>query len=279
MSVPENEWWTPWREIEGAELIHVDLRPDPEREAFAFSLLDDEEKARLRRFVVERAKRQFVLCRGALRIQLSQRLDCSNRPLSFDYLEHGKPVARVNGRRDTIGFNVSHGGRHGLMAFSERGELGVDVEERLPRRDLDGIGSKVNGPLERQTLAAAAGAQKVHLFYRLWSLKEALIKALGTGFSLNPSRFEVPEAMLEGARSSDFRFPHSPDSRWRLHDLGEPRFAAALAWRVHSCRSARCVASPIPPAMRLYRPWRYDRTDKERRKVTPPITSRADGQS
>ena len=110
----------------------------------------------------------------------------------------------------------------------------MDVEERLPRRDLDGIGGKVYGPLERRALAAATGTQKVHLFYRLWSLKEALIKALGTGFSLNPARFEVPAPMLEGARSGSFRFPHSPEGRWRLHDLGEPRFAAALAWRLSS---------------------------------------------
>ena len=235
MGAPENEWWTPWREIDGVTTFSMSTsRPNPEREAFAFSLLDDEEKARWRRFVVERAKRQFALCRGALRVQLSQRLDCPNRALTFDYLEHGKPVARVNGRRPSIGFNVSHSGRHGLMAFADRGGLGVDVEERLPRLDLDGIGGKVYGPSERQALAAATGAQKVHLFYRLWSLKEALIKALGTGFSLNPSRFEVPATMLEGARSSDFRFPHSPESRWRLHDLGEPRFAAALAWRLPS---------------------------------------------
>ena len=244
MSAPENEWWTPWREIDGADVLHVDLSPDPEREAFAFSLLDDEEKARWRRFVVERAKRQFALCRGALRIQLGQRLDCPHRALTFDYLEHGKPVARVNGRRATIGFNVSHSGRHGLMAFSHRDGLGVDVEERLPRRDLDGIGSKVYGPSERQALAAATGAQKVHLFYRLWSLKEALIKALGTGFSLNPSRFEVPGPVLEGARSSDFRFPHSPEYPWRLHDLGEPRFAAALAWRLPHADPRKAVETP-----------------------------------
>ena len=244
MSVPENEWWTPWREIDGADVLHVDLSPDAEREAFAFELLDEEEKARWRRFVVERAKRQFSLCRGALRIQLSRRLDCSNRALSFDYLEHGKPEARVNGRRVPLGFNISHSGRHGLMAFSHRDGLGVDVEERLPRRDLDGIGGRVYGPSERQALAAATGAQKVHLFYRLWSLKEALIKALGTGFSLNPSRFEVPGPVLEGERSSDFRFPHSPEHPWRLHDLGEPRFAAALAWRLPRADPREAVETP-----------------------------------
>ena len=60
----ESRWWTPWREVDGVEVLHVDLSPDAEREAFAFGLLDDQEKARWRRFVVERAKRQFALAAG-----------------------------------------------------------------------------------------------------------------------------------------------------------------------------------------------------------------------
>ena len=227
-------WWSPWREVEGVVVLHVDLRPDAEREAFAFGLLDDAEKARWRRFVVDRARRQLALCRAALRIELSERLGCSNRELAFDYLEHGKPVAKVKGRRAPGGFNVSHSGRHGLIAFAEQDWLGVDVEERIPKRDLDGIGARVYGRSEREMLRAAVGTQKVHLFFRLWSMKEALIKALGTGFSLNPSRFEVPEPMLRGVRSGAFRFPHAPAKAWRLHDLGEPRFAAALAYRLPS---------------------------------------------
>ena len=129
-------------------------------------------------------------------------------------------------------FNVSHSGRHGLIAIAEHGCLGIDVEERVAQRDLEGIGSMVYGPSERRLLGIAAGGDRVRLFYRLWSMKEALIKALGTGFSLSPSRFEIPGPMLRGARSGVFRFPHLPSQEWRLLDLGERRFAAALAYRL-----------------------------------------------
>ena len=228
------EWWTPWRVAEGATILHVDLTPDADREARAFALLDDAEKARWRRFAAVRARREFALCRAALRIDLCGRLGCANSALSFGYLEHGKPVARVDGVRASLEFNVSHSGRHGLIALGTHGTLGVDVEERIGRRDLEGIGSLVYGPTERRLLASAGDGEKVHLFYRLWSMKEALIKALGTGFSLNPSRFELPGSVLRGARSGAFRFPHAPSSTWRLHDLGEPRFAAAFACRAPS---------------------------------------------
>ncbi len=132
------------------------------------------------------------------------------------------------------GFNVSHSGRHGLIAIGGQGCLGVDLEERVPERDLEGIGGLVYGPAERRLLGNATGRERVHLFYRLWSMKEALIKALGTGFSLSPTGFQVPAPMLRGARSGLFRFPHLPSQSWRLLDLGEPRFAAALAYRLPS---------------------------------------------
>ena len=231
MAATNSRWWRPWREAEGATILHVDLSPDADREAYAFALLDDEEKTRWRRFLAERARREFTLCRAALRIALAERLGCADRALSFGYLEHGKPFARVKGRRAAIGFNVSHSGRHGLIALALHDWLGVDVEERVSRYDLEGIGSLVYGPTERRLLTGAGESRKEYVFYRLWSIKEALIKAIGAGFSLNPSGFEIPGPMLQGGRSGLFRFPHAPTESWRLLDLGAARFAAALAYR------------------------------------------------
>ena len=231
MTKTNSPWWSPWRGADGATILHVDLTPDADRVARALSLLDAEEMTRWRRFLSERARREFALCRAALRISLCERLCCENRALSFGYGEHGKPFARVEGQCARIGFNVSHSGRHGLIAIAAHDGIGVDVEERVAQRDLEGIGSLVYGPAERRLLAAA-GREKVHLFYRLWSMKEALIKAIGAGFSLSPSRFEVPEPILHGDQSGVFRFPHAPADEWQLLDLGEPRFAAALAYKV-----------------------------------------------
>ncbi len=234
MTSRHDPWWSPWRESADTLILHVNLRPDEEREKRALDLLDESERHRWDRFVVQRAKRQFSLCRAALRIHLCERLGCQNHELSFGYLEHGKPFAQVNGAPSPVSFNVSHSGSHGLIAFAEHDGLGIDLEERAPGRNFDGIGSSVYGPAEQRALTAAEGREKADLFYRLWSLKEALIKALGTGFSLNPSRFEVPRSILEGGRASMFRFPdRSPNPFW-LEDLGEARFAAAIAYRLPS---------------------------------------------
>lgn len=255
-------WWSSWREAGGLQILHVDLRPDRDREERAAALLDEHERARWSRFVVKGARRQYALCRAALRINLCERLGCSNGELSFDYLRYGKPFAKVNGVPSGANFNVSHSGEHGLIAFAERDGIGVDLEVRAPGRDFDGIGERVYGPTERRALSAAAGSEKAHLFYRLWSLKEALIKALGTGFSLSPAGFEVPEAMIAGARSAVFRFPHLPSDPYRLEDLGEPRFAAASAYRRQL--SGRAVTETAAPA---------SDTPGRRPRTAPPATA------
>ena len=116
----------------------------------------------------------------------------------------------------------------------------------MTQRDLAGIGAHVYGATERRALATAEGRRKTHLFFRLWSMKEALIKALGCGFSLDPTSFEVPGPMLDGARSGVFRFPHAPSSTWRLLDLGEPRFAAAVAYRLPASRFTEYTRPTVP---------------------------------
>ena len=236
MKTADCTWWRAFRTLDGIDVIHVDLRPDPDCEKEAAAWLDRAETERLRRFRITRPRRDFALCRAALRANLCDRLDCTNDRLSFGFHEHGKPFALVEGRAAPLGFNVSHSAPHGLIAFASlgwpRGRIGVDAEVFRRDRDFDGIAGTVCGPEEQAALAAAWGDGKVRLFYRLWTLKEALIKALGTGFSLAPTRFEVPAAMVHGVDSGGIRFPHVPADRWRLVSLPDTRFAAAIAYEV-----------------------------------------------
>lgn len=167
---------------------------------------------------------------------LCERLPCTNEELRFVALEHGKPAAFVGKTPVSASFNVSHGGNHGLIAFAPQGRLGVDIEERHLRHDPDGEIRKVFTPDEQDALASAAGELKTRLFFKLWTLKEAVIKALGTGFSLDTAKFELPRPMYrDGQRQARFelpplrQLPRHPRVSWRLDDLGTDDFAAAVA--------------------------------------------------
>ena len=224
------DWWQPFARLDDVDVVYVDLRSDAANEQEAWAWLDGGEQRRARRFQHVGARRRYVLCRASLRSLLCDSLGCSNRRLTFDAAEHGKPLATVDGRPAPISFNVSHSGQHGLIALASRGRVGVDVEERVPQRNLDTLVEAVFGPSERADMAAASGSRKLRLFLDLWTMKEALSKALGTGLSMDVASFEIPQAMREGAASGCFRFAEVPDVTWRLHNLGTERFAAAVAY-------------------------------------------------
>ena len=222
-------WWSPYRVAGDASVLHLDLRPCAGREQSALSWLDAAERARFRKFQHEGARRRFVLCRAALRAILCERLGCDNDSLTFGEGLHEKPFALVDGAPAQVSFNLSHGGRHGLIALAPAGRLGVDAEERTTRRDFHRLIDAAFGPNEQAALIDAQGRPKVKLFFRLWTIKEALIKAIGTGLSFDPADFEAPAAMRLGAACSNYRFPQIPNAEWSVADLGCEDFAAAIA--------------------------------------------------
>ena len=223
-------WWRPFTQFDGVAVVHVDLVPHEANESAAWAWLDAEERRRARRFQHVGARRRYVLCRASLRSLLCSALDCDNQRLTFDTAEHGKPFATVDGRPAPASFNVSHSGRHGLIALASSGRVGVDVEERVPQRNLDTLVEAVFGPSERADVAAASGSRKLRLFLDLWTMKEALCKALGTGLSMDVASFEIPRAMREGAASGVFTFPQLPDVAWKIENIGTEHFAAAVAY-------------------------------------------------
>ena len=225
-------WWEPFTQIDSVRVVHVDLTPHESRETVGSAWLDSAERSRSKRFQHAPARRRFVLCRAALRSLLCTDLGCDNAQLSFGAADGGKPFAVVAGRPVDFGFNVSHSGRHGLIAVAPAGRVGVDLEERVPRHDLDRLIEAVFGPDERTDLAAVAGDDRTRLFFRLWTLKEAVVKALGTGLSFDVSRFEIPASIRSGAEGGLFRIPQVADVQWRLSDIGDERFAAAVAQEI-----------------------------------------------
>ena len=171
------------------------------------------------------------MCRAALRAILCRQLGCSNERLSFGSSDHGKPFALVDQEPAAISFNLSHSAKHGLIAIVPRGRLGVDVEECAPRKDFDELSEAVFSPHEQSAFASVHGRDRVQLFFKLWTIKEALIKALGLGFSLDPSQFEVPQILHQG-KMSIFRFPQLPEVHWRVEYIGNEDFSAAIAHEV-----------------------------------------------
>ena len=101
------------------------------------------EEARARRMRSPRRRREFLVCRGALRRVLAGALGIE--PLAVPILAgaHGKP--RLDSPRPPAaslppaGFNVSHSGERFVVAVAIGMNPGVDIERIRPRRSLSGL--------------------------------------------------------------------------------------------------------------------------------------------
>ncbi len=228
--------WRPFENVGDVIVAYVDLLPNAGHEADALAWLNEEERLRWQGFRNPAPQRRFALCRAALRDVLCHYIKCSNEQLAFVTAKHGKPFAAVGGRPVGTSFNVSHSGQHGLVAVAPNGGLGVDIEERSPRRHLQGLIEAVFSPAEQAGFERLGESEKLLLFFRLWTLKEALVKAHGKGLSMDVSQLEIPLAMRRGEKSSTCRFPQIPGTTWHLEEISTDDFAAAVAIEVDSLK-------------------------------------------
>ena len=203
------------------------------------------EEALARRMRSARRRREFLVCRGALRRVLAGPLGIE--PLAVPILEgaHGKPSLAPDGR-PALGFNVSHSGERFVVAAAVGMEPGVDIERVRTRRSLSRLARRFFSPAEQEEVAAAPDPR--HAFYRVWTRKEAVIKADGRGVAIGLDRFDVnagePPALLHARWAGA-----APDeaARWSLHSLDAvPGYVAALA--VRSPAAAVVVRGAAPPS-------------------------------
>ncbi len=161
------------------------------------AVLDARERARAEEFTDETPRRRFIAARGLLRFTLAAATGGSAAALSFAYGPFGKPYLVENGKPHRLRFSLAHAGGLLALAWSCGGEVGIDIE--IPRaeitEDLDALMEHVLSGRERKRLRRLSPAARVAAFYRLWTRKEALAKALGAGFSI------APAAVAAGGRS------------------------------------------------------------------------------
>ncbi len=157
--------------------------------------LTDDERRRAKRFLAREHADAFVCVRSALRGLLGAYLGCFPSQPVLAAGRWGKPHLADSPLR----FNLSHSGEWAVFAFATGREIGVDVEQVRADRDLIPIAHRFFAPSEVECLSCLSASEQVEAFYRIWTRKEAVIKAHGAGLSLPLDSFAVsagPEARL-----------------------------------------------------------------------------------
>ncbi len=168
------------------ELWRVDLdRYQCDLEGGIFSA---EDRQRAGRFKFEVDRRRFLAARHALRHLLGRALGREPGALAFRADANGKPQL-LDARE--IEFNLSHSVHECLIGISAKRPIGVDVEVVRPVVDADALARRHFTASEFVQWELTPAAGRAREFLRCWTRKEACLKALGVGLSLQPSTIEV----------------------------------------------------------------------------------------
>ena len=188
----------------------------------AQALLSNDERARQQSFVSPELRRRFLAARAGLRTLLGRHLDRDPRSLSFATNAFGKPRLAGGG---PVHFNLSHCEERAVLAISNA-EVGIDLERERPIEHVD-LARRYFHPHEVAAITASPDeAEQRRAFFLIWTLKEAVVKALGTGLSTPLDSFEVaigPSAPVLA------RAPEGAPQAWWLHGAMADGYCCALA--------------------------------------------------
>ena len=214
--------------------------------AAAVSVLSEDEAAQYRRFHFERDARDYAAAHALLRTTLTRHDHRAPADWRFEKTAAGKLLLRDAG--SAIGsFSLSHTNGMVACAVTAAAAVGVDVECVDRGVDAGDLAARFFAPAEAAHLARLDADARREYFFDLWTLKEALVKALGTGMatSLASLAFSVHADRTVGLEAP----PEVEVNQWQFGLFAPgPKHRLAVAVRRSGSRPAELVCRSLADA-------------------------------
>lgn len=156
----------------------------------------DEERRIFFSYKVPFKKIEFLYGRLLSKKIISNKLNVEPSAVFFKKSELGKPyLDHVESEllsNYNLNFNISHTENIVAIVISNDVQVGIDIETIKPINTTIISDSGVFSKAEIDYINFGKDLNKLKRFYKIWTLKEAFLKAKGTGFNDNPNSFSVP---------------------------------------------------------------------------------------
>lgn len=156
---------------------------DPARNDAFEAMLSEEERARASTFTHDGRRRSFVLGRVAARTLLAERLGVDPVQVPLNVAQDGA----VDVGAAAVQLSIAHSGAHAVAVAAERA-VGVDLERIAPRHP--GLPRFILHP-EEYTAFDTLPLEQTQATILYWTLKEATLKAMRTGFRFSPKKLRL----------------------------------------------------------------------------------------
>jgi 4'-phosphopantetheinyl transferase len=225
--------------------IPLDAATAPDTNAIAE--LSERERERSALFATDALRNRWLHAHVAMRRILAREVDVAPALIAYEEGPGGKPHL-ASPASTGVEHNLSDSGDLALLAVSRAGPVGVDVEYMRPQRELEAIARSHFAPEEQAALSALPDGERFAAFYRIWTRKEAFIKATGTGLAYGLARFAVTHTARDARLT---RVAEGPPTAWSLRALAVPAgYEAALVSRAPALPHEERTWSGVTPGRR-----------------------------
>jgi 4'-phosphopantetheinyl transferase len=200
------------------------LAPTPAAYDVSAAAVTADEREQASRFRWDTHRRRYVTGRGRLRRLLAGYLGIEPLAVPLTTNAHGKPM--LDDPSLPVRFNLAHSEDIAVYAVTRDRDVGVDVERIDPTVDVDGLARRTLSATEHAAIEQLAGDDRTDAFFRLWTRKEAVLKATGVGLSAGPRNVDVSVGSFVVLPATD----ELAQSQWQVRDFAAvPGYAAAVA--------------------------------------------------
>lgn len=153
-----------------------------------WAYLSYEERIKANKFHLTHLKTRYIISHGFLRFLLGGCLSLPPAEVEYSYNKFKKPLCKQN---PYLYFNMSHSHNWICYAFSYNCQVGVDIEFMSRKIELEHFLPSIASPKEISIFNNLKELDKAYLFYKMWTTKEAFLKALGFGLIYPLSEVET----------------------------------------------------------------------------------------
>lgn len=181
------------------------------------AVLEPAEQARAARFHADADRHAYIAAHALARHMLSSAAGLAPQDWRFVVGPAGKPEVAAQHAVPWLRFNLSHTRNLVACAVTRSDDVGLDVEDLGRREAGAGIAERFFAPSEAAMIAALPRGARHEAFLRIWTLKEAFVKATGEGIAMGLENFGF--VLVDPPALSFAPASMGPVSAWRFLQL------------------------------------------------------------
>ena len=217
------------------------------------SILSNEEREKYQRFHFKKDSHSYLVSHALVRKVLSRYCNVQPESWGFSFNQHGKPEIISSIECPNIKFNLSHADGVSACVVSLDDDCGVDVENIHRKNKLHTVAERMFAAEETKVMLACDDSKMQKKFFDFWTLREAYVKALGTGLGGSSKTFYFTieaaseDESAENIRSANINFVASKnkiDMAWHFFLLApSSEYVASVAVAVPTDSVVKKVVS------------------------------------